>query len=208
MLREHKTDGGEAAVPLVSAVVASKDRRVGVERLVGDIRRQGYPAEKVEILVVDDGSVEAYELDEGVRMIRHEQALGAQQSRNEGVAAARGELVLMLDDDVELEGDDFIERGVEVLSRQKGVVLVAGRKTDVMGDNGRSRTAEFSVGRLTGYSGDLVRGKAAGGEVDWPNQVYLVRRAALLEVGGYDGIYGLNGGHSFREESDVHARLR
>jgi len=195
-------------VPMVSAVVASKDRRAGVERLIGDLGRQGYPAGRLEIVVVDDGSASAYKLGQGVRVIRHERSLGAQRSRNEGVAAARGELVLMLDDDIELEGDDFIRRGVEVLGRQEGVALVAGRKMDVTGENGRARTAEFSVGRLTGYSGDLVRGEAAGGEVDWPNQVYLVRRAALLEIGGYDGIYGLNGGHSFREESDVHARLR
>ena len=62
MIRDHGNNcvavrGAE--YPLVSAVVASKDRWAGVERLMGDIRRQDYPAEKLEVVVVDDGSEEA-----------------------------------------------------------------------------------------------------------------------------------------------------
>ncbi len=195
--------------PTVSAVIASKGRPEGVARLIGDLRRQKYPAEKLEIIVIDDGSETPYRLDdERVRVIRHEVAQGAQKSRNEGLAAATGEIILMLDDDIELVGDDFIRLGVEAFETHPQVAVVIGSKTDVIQTNGTFKTKEFSVSRPTWYSGDLVRHEADRGPIDWGHQIGLIKRSMLAGLGGYDGIYGLNGGHSFREESDVHARLR
>ena len=59
----------------------------------------------MEIVVVDDGSVPAFELpadlaaDPGVQVIRHEQNRGAGRSRDTGVAAAHGEWIAFLDSD-------------------------------------------------------------------------------------------------------------
>lgn len=196
-------------LPSISVIVPSKDRLPGVQRLIANIHNQDYPQGRVEIIVIDDGSEARYDLDApGVRLIRHARSAGAQQSRNEGLATATGDLAFMCDDDIELLGRDFFRLAAALLLERPTVAAVFARKTDVHTEDGHPHQREFSVSRPTFYSGDLVRCRAAGGPVAWGNQAYFVRRRLLLDLGGYDGIYGLNGGHSFREESDVHARLR
>ncbi|MBN1844206.1 MAG: glycosyltransferase [Sedimentisphaerales bacterium] len=195
--------------PLISVVVASKDRPAGIRRLLVSLASQDWPAGRLEILIVDDGSQPAYRLDDpAVRLIRHDVCRGAQRSRNDGLAASTGELVLLCDDDVELLDRDFLRRCRMVLCRRPQVAAVFGRKIDVFSRDRRQREREFSTARPTLYSGDLVPCRRPAGAVAWAGQVFLARRDLLLEIGGYDGIYGLNGGHSFREESDLHARLR
>ncbi|MBN1435574.1 MAG: glycosyltransferase [Sedimentisphaerales bacterium] len=194
---------------MVSAVIPSKGRPEWVARLVGDLRRQDYPEELCEIIVVDDGSSPAYELEgANVRVIRHERSQGAQASRNEGIAAARGEIVFMLDDDIELLNDDYISKAVRLLNGHPEVGAVFGRKIDVIHGEDGVVESDFSLPRPTCYSGEMVPASIEGGVIEWGNQVYLIRKAILERLGGYDGIYGLNGGHSFREESDLHARVR
>jgi len=197
------------AQPDVSVIIPSKDRPSGVETLIGDLRRQDYPREKLDIVVVDDGSQPPYRpADEHIRVIRHESAQGAQKSRNEGLNNARGQIALIIDDDIRLLNDDYVSRAVEVLVGHPEVAAVVSRKIDVVQSNGRKKLLEFSTSQPTWYSGDLVKCDRPAGPIDWGHGIYFVRRAVLLELGCYDGIYGLNGGHSFREESDVHARLR
>jgi len=195
--------------PTVSIVIPSKDRRAGVQSLIDDLRRQDYPQDKLEILVIDDGSQPPYHLTEqNVRLIRHHHSQGAQKSRNEALAVAGGEITLILDDDMELIGNDYLSKAVEVFHTHPQVAAVFSRKIDVLTHNGREKTLEFSTARPTLYSGDLVKYSSTSGPIDWGHGSYFARRNLLLDLGGYDRIYGLNGGHSFREESDVHARLR
>ena len=196
-------------LPLVSAIIPSKDRFPSVVSLVADLCRQDYPSDKLQILVIDDGSTPPYSFhNENASVIRHKIPQGAQKSRNEGLRAAAGEVALIIDDDIELVGPDFIRRAVTVFQRYPRVAAVVGRKYDLIENTPDDRTREFSTSRTTWYSGDLVKSEDTAGPIRWGHGIYFVRRRLLLEMGGYDGIYGLNGGHSFREESDVHARLR
>jgi glycosyltransferase involved in cell wall biosynthesis len=194
-------------------VIPSKNRPERMAALIETLRRQDYPADKFDIVVIDDGSTPPYHfMDDKIKVIRHDTSRGAQKSRNEGLQIAGGELALVLDDDIELLNDDFISRSVQVLIERPEVVAVFGRKNDVLHSSNETafpRTREFSVSRLRFYSGDLVRlDPPASGPILWSHSVFLARRQAVLDAGGYDGIYGLNGGHSFREESDLQARLR
>ncbi len=197
------------SLPTVSVVIPSRDRLAGVTSLIHNLRRQDYPRQKLQILVIDDGSPTPYHLpDEGVQLIRHESSQGAQKSRNEGILMADGEIALIMDDDIELLENDFISRAVDVFLARPDVAAVVSKKYDIIRKNGSKKSLEFSISRATWYSGDLVRTDAPCGPVKWGHGIYFVRRRLLIDLGGYDGIYGLNGGHSFREESDVHARLR
>ncbi|MBN1765973.1 MAG: glycosyltransferase [Sedimentisphaerales bacterium] len=194
--------------PTVSAIIASKDRFDMVSSLINDLRRQDYPQDKLEILVIDDGSTPAYQFpDVQVTLIRHEKAQGAQKSRNEGIKTAQGTIAFMLDDDIELLNNDFISRAIDLLHQHQDVAAVFGRHIAVK-HGPEEYTWEQLITRPTLYSGELIQYHAPAGPIDWGNQVFLVKRHLLLEIGGYDGIFGLNGGHSFREESDLHARLR
>jgi GT2 family glycosyltransferase len=93
-------------VTFVSIVVPTFRRRDSVRRLIEALDRQDYPADRFEVIVVDDGSG-----DDTVRTLRSlapsfalrvlEQPHGGPgAARNRGVAEATGELVLFLDDDV------------------------------------------------------------------------------------------------------------
>jgi len=68
------------------------------------IAKQTY--QDFEVVVVDDGSTPPLSLaalqevlGERVRLLRHEQAQGVPKAKNAGIKAARGEIIMLLDDD-------------------------------------------------------------------------------------------------------------
>jgi GT2 family glycosyltransferase len=93
-------------MPTVSVVTPTFDRRASLERLLGSLARQLFPADDFEVIVVDDGSSDG--TVDHLRRARYPFALkfaqqphrGPASARNLGVAQATGRLVLFLDDDV------------------------------------------------------------------------------------------------------------
>jgi GT2 family glycosyltransferase len=92
----------------LSVVVATFNRRPLLERLLGQLAVQSIEPARYEVLVVDDGSTEAvaafltpagfpFEL----RVLRQENA-GAAAARHAGILAARGALLVLLDDDMQV----------------------------------------------------------------------------------------------------------
>lgn len=94
----------------VSAIIPTLGRPEYVRRTVADLQAQSYP--NAEIIVVDQ-SAEPEGMGPGapsgfpVRYIR-DGGRGAARSRNIGIRAAKGDILLFLDDDVEIPGSDFI----------------------------------------------------------------------------------------------------
>ncbi|RWA58505.1 DUF6212 domain-containing protein [Mesorhizobium sp.] len=98
---------GRSRPPLVSIITAHYNRARLLPQAIASVRRQDYP--NIELVLVDDGSTdpEAIELlaglepefeQRGWRIIRQKNAfLG--KARNTGIRAAKGSLVLFLDDD-------------------------------------------------------------------------------------------------------------
>lgn len=88
--------------PVVTILIATKDRPDDLRRTLRELRRQDYP--ELELIVIDDGSQARLEpivrewWPEAV-FIRHEQSAGQCQRRSEGFLTARGEYILQLDDD-------------------------------------------------------------------------------------------------------------
>jgi len=197
------------SLPLVTAIIPSKNRPQMVAALIDNLRRQDHPADKLEILIIDDGSTPPYQFNaSNLTLIRHEQSAGAQKSRNEGIKKASGSVILMLDDDIELVQSNFISSALDVLEHKQNVAAVFARQIALFHKNESCTERYFPMTRPTWYSGELAPHTFTEGQIDWGNQIFLAPAALLRDIGGYDGIYGLNGGHSFREESDVHARLR
>ena len=138
-----------------------------------------------EILVVDDGGGELGPQPRCVRVVELSRNAGYGPAVNAGVAAARGELVLILNDDVRLEPE--LARGLRE-SLRDGVFAVVPRI--------RSRLA--ACGDEGGKRGELVRGLIEIREVDrevpgatlYPvGCCFLCRRQDYLELGGYDPLY-------------------
>lgn len=90
------------ALPLVTVLIATKDRPDDLRRTLQEVRRQDYPV--LEMLIIDDGSRANLRtiVDEewpDARFIRNENSAGQSQRRTEGFVLARGEYILQLDDD-------------------------------------------------------------------------------------------------------------
>ena len=89
--------------PTVSVVVPTHDRAGYLEVTLKSLARQDIDA-PYEVIVVDDGSRDATPrvvAAAGVRSLRHDPARGANAARNAGVAAAEGDLIALVDDDVD-----------------------------------------------------------------------------------------------------------
>jgi GT2 family glycosyltransferase len=92
---------------VVSVVIPTKNRMVSLRRTLDSLRRQAFPAESVEVVVVADGCCDGtvgmlgeYRESLAVRVVELE-GKGAPAARNRGAAVARGEYLLFLDDDME-----------------------------------------------------------------------------------------------------------
>jgi len=91
--------------PRVSVVVPTHDRRAQLGRSLAALRRQTFPVEQTEVIVVADGcsdgtEVMAIEAPLSGTVIS-QAAAGPAAARNRGAAVAAGELIIFLDDDVE-----------------------------------------------------------------------------------------------------------
>ena len=99
--------GGESTLR-VSVVLATYNRLESLIRLLSSLTRQTLPADRFEVIVVDDGStipvrghVNPSQYAFSVRII--EQANGGPSSaRHHGVLEARGEILVLVDDDMDL----------------------------------------------------------------------------------------------------------
>ena len=134
------------------------------------LEESDYPAELVDVIVVDnaseDGAAEMVERDfPRVELIRRTANCGV-SGWNDGFAVATGDYVLALDDDCYLPPDG-LRRAVEAAGRQTADLVSFGvRSSDVPDHRFDHR---YRTGLLTFW------GCAA-----------LIRREALAELGGYD----------------------
>ncbi len=86
--------------PLVTVVIPTRDRAHLVDRAIDSVLSQ--TVENYEIVVVDDGSADAYRpfsADPRITLIRHDQSRGPSAARNAPIGMASGEWVTFLDDD-------------------------------------------------------------------------------------------------------------
>jgi hypothetical protein len=184
---------------LISAVVLNYNAGVdALRRCLGSLRAQTYP--ELEIVLVDNGSVPgplqavAAEYPEA-RIVPLGRNLGFAGGVNQGIAVARGDLVLILNYDVELEGA-CVHALAKALEADDGLAGVA-PKTVFMHD----RHLIDSVGNLIdpfGAAYNMGIGQLDIGQYDVGEPVFgacfsaaLCRRAAFdtAEVGPLDEGY-------------------
>jgi glycosyltransferase involved in cell wall biosynthesis len=91
------------ARPGLSVVVAAFNEAHGIEAKITSTVEQRYPADRLEIIVVSDGSTDATDdivrgsPDRRVRLIRQEPRAGKSAALNRGVAAASGDVLVFTD---------------------------------------------------------------------------------------------------------------
>lgn len=163
----------------VSIAILNYERRETLRRALEAARRQRFPV--LEIIAVDnastDGSAEMVRRDfPDVRLVALPENAGA-AARNAGVAAAKGDVVVTLDNDVLFTSPDDVQRAVDVLARHPRAAVV---NFMVLGPDGALSRRDWCHPRapdewaerefLTSY---VLEGASA------------CRREAFLAAGGY-----------------------
>ena len=174
------------AALLVSVVIPVRDGNRWIADAVESALVQTHP--RVEVVVVDDGSVEPPERvlpsgDPRLR-IRRQPPGGVASARNHGVREARGELVHFLDADDVLDGD-AITRKIDALRRIPDAELcVSGYRVEEHGRDGPARHRPPPLGDALCPTRSLVA--AAVRRYPFHTSTVLVPRFVLLDAGPMD----------------------
>lgn len=201
--REPRSSG---RTPLVSAIVPCRNEEAFIAKAVGSILANDWPADSLEVLVVDgmsaDGTRDIVNAiatrDARVRLVDNPD-LFAGSAMGVGVAAARGEYVVRVDAHAEIP-PDYVRTGVETLERNPKIWAVGGPVDRVAaGEEGRLVAAVNSNIFATGNT--PIRVGRAEGPVD--AVLYPVwRRDVFDRVGDFDESLVRN------QDDDFHYRLR
>lgn len=156
-----------------------------------------YPAERLEIIVVDNGSTDgsaeflatSYPT---VRVLRNDRNLGYALPNNQGARASEADYVAILNNDTRVDRNwlrplvDYLEANPRVLMAGSLVLDWDGKKVDFM----RSGMSAFGEGFQLGFGKDLAEAPARPEPQLFVNGAgFLARRAELLEMGGFDERY-------------------
>jgi glycosyltransferase involved in cell wall biosynthesis len=188
-----------------SVVVPTFNRKEVLERTINGLLNQSLTKTEYEIIVVDDCSVDETsvymdkiaESESSIIYIRHEQNEGRVVTRNDGIKAARGEIVIFLDDD-NLPDKNFIQAHLNCYEQNKGdKVAVMGNVSYAPEVIGNSNFARFMQSRYLGN-----RTESSRSTLDYNNLPSRclgagncsVRRLDLLEVGMFDNSFRYYGG--------------
>lgn len=203
---------------MISAVVVNHDGARHLERCLGSLAPP--PGEEVEAIVVDnasgDGSRELVRrLFPAVRLLELPENVGFGAAVNHGAAAARGDSLLLLNNDAWV-AEGCLAALAARLAAEPGLAWVAPR---LCYPDGRPQTVWFPDVGLAGEAVQRVRNRLEGRA--WNHGVLarglqallgpgwytaacaLLRRAAFEAVGGFDDGYFL-----YFEDSDLCVRLR
>ena len=173
------------AVPRVSVVIPTYNRAQLVTRAIDSVLQQTF--DDFELIVVDDGSpdetadiVRRYQ-DSRIRLLRLVRNQGVSRARNAGISNARGEWVAFLDCDDEWLPEKLERQMARVdLDADEQTIVVYCRNYRQFGPQKRKpgRRKELP-------EGDVFDSLLREGTTLIPS-VYVVKRSALIEVGGFD----------------------
>ena len=113
--------------PLISAsvIVPTYNRPRALDWTLGALRAMDFPADRLELLVVDTGpnksESERVARSHGARYLAHDD-LGVSVARNLGAKSASGRLLMFVDDDIVVEKDNLRRHEAIHLSSEHCVV--------------------------------------------------------------------------------------
>jgi glycosyltransferase involved in cell wall biosynthesis len=188
----------------LSVIIPTHNRLARLRQVLAALARQTYPREQFEVIVVSDGSsdgTDAY-LQSGGTPLPVQAILQANQgvaaARNAGIAAARHELLLFLDDDV-VPAPALLEEHAR-LQQELGPGAVVMGPMLTPPDKRLSAWVQWEQLMLGKQYAAMARG-------DWPatpRQFYTgntsLRRQEILDAGGFDP--------AFRRAEDVELAYR
>jgi glycosyltransferase involved in cell wall biosynthesis len=133
------------ALPAVSIVIPVFNQREELLRCLRALSLQTYPADRFEVIVIDNGSeVPVASPSETFPRVRCllEPKPGSYAARNRGIEASRGQIVGLTDADC-VPAPDWIAQGVEAVTKLGGPGMIGGRIELTLDDAGNPTTAEL-----------------------------------------------------------------
>ncbi len=186
----------------LTVIIPTRNRTEQVQRLVKNIKRLD-----CEIIVVDDHSEEPVVVDEA-RVIRNPRKLGVGESRNIGCGQAKGDWLLLLDDDV-VPSQGFTSFMAEFLPKLKTKEVVGFRIVgfNTMGSRKvRAETSDTKISRMLNILFGVDISFHTGPSRFVPAPAMLFHSDFYASLGGCDS--RTYTGNAFRLSSDLQWRAR
>jgi len=179
--------------PDVSIVVPTYNRRASVERLLSALGEQTHPADRFEVLVIDDGSTDG--TPDQLRRLTPKYALrileqahqGPAEARNLGVASATAPLILFLDDDV-VPARDSVAVHVASHAAEGPSAVVIGPMSPPVGWP-RSAWVRWEEEKLQRQYNSMLAGEWSCTERQFYTANSSLSRALFSAAGGFDATF-------------------
>lgn len=187
------------ALPRVAVLIATRNRRADVLETLAAVERLDYPPERLDVLVLDNGSEDGTEAavrawvaadaarGGRVRCFRSPENLGASGARNFLAARAGSHDVLFVLDDDAVPAPSFLRHALAALEDDPSAGIVAGRIVafdDPARDLAGAGFIDWRLGRFRDVAAASRR------RCDFViTCAMLVRREAFSAAGGFDEDY-------------------
>ena len=187
--------------PSVSVIVPVKDQPVDIVECLASLKNLDYPADKLEILVIDDHSereVAGFIADDSVRIVRRDTNRGPAFCRNFGAAETRGDILAFLDADC--------LAGVEWLNELLPFFTVA--SVGAVGGFIEGHYRQSYLDRYERAASSLNMGRHLIFEGKSENSFYVPTANLLVTRRAFDACGGFDPGLRIGEDVDFCWRLR
>lgn len=183
----------------LTIVVPTYNRRDLLRDGVTSLRRQSFPADRYEIVIVSDGSTDGTDAEyatpltsPATRLVRQEKrGFGLSAARNLGLRQARGRLVMFFDDDM-VADEQLVEMHVDAHARFDEHVAVRGRVKPAP-DLPDTAFCRIVIGDICGVyeaHADQARFVTFETALSWQTSF---KKSELERLGGYDETFRLYG---------------
>ncbi len=178
------------AKPIASVVIATYNRPGLLERLIGQLAAQSQPPTQFEVVVVDDGSrervklrIESLSVPYRLRVLEQKNQ-GPAAARHHGITEASGDLLLLIDDDMQVPSS-FVAAHLQAHAHAPSRVVLGRIKPDP--SIGQMPLFErFQAEMLDKLWADFLRGSVKPSGVHLYTGNVSFRRADYLAAGGLD----------------------
>ena len=174
-----------------SFIITTFNRIDELERCIDSIFRQHY--EEIEVIVIDDASSDStsdrvsQKYGKNVKLVRKLEHCGSIKNRNYGVTLATGDILFLIDDDVEIPGNNTVREVMdEFIDDLVGAVGIPFFENEILEQSGDSDLNVPDGYLISSYIGCCC----------------AVRKSTFLSLGGYDEFF-----YHMVEENDFCLRM-
>jgi GT2 family glycosyltransferase len=172
-----------ASPPMVSVVVVHFEQHDDLARTLAALAAQTHPADRLEVVVVDDGSAVPPSVPPGVTLlVQEDRGFRAAAARNAGVAASSGSVLCFLDADTAPE-PGYVEAITRLPTLAPEAVTVGRRRhADLAPFGGGGSSSGSGTGSSGRGSSSPIAQAAAGRELPeprWLREAYAGSRDLL-----------------------------